>query len=574
MRDSYKILLLVTFTLLLFLPSVQSGYFVVDDLSLVSAVQKTSHQPLKNYFQPVNGTYYRPLMGLSYTLDARLGDLQPAFMHLENILIHALNVVLVFLLTRCMLSRKSGGLQYLPLLAAALFLVHPANTESINWISGRSDPLATLFSLLGAYFFLLALQYLKQWPFWMASAMILAGGLTKEVALFIYPGCILILLLIKPAREGLMPTEPGKPWRLLACLPFVAGGLLYGYLRSAAYTTADLGAEMILESTVSQASLWFKFETMLAAFGFYLKKLVVPFPLSFAIGGIDPVYFWVGLFSGLLLLIPLLRRDRIAAILLLMLLPLIPALVVPVVKFAFMPAYAERYLYLSTAFLAIGLAVLLFEKCRSEKSAALLLLFLVIAYLPGSIQRNLMWTDHVRLLETADVQALEFPGFWHAYCVALANDEQFDRARSEFGKLLARHPEDQPAYINLAKMELYINDPEAARQAMAPLFAGRIEPNEASLNVMVELNRARLATNHSIENQQTIHGELIRSLLKLFDLRKKPEHLLAAAESALVIGAHDVSAELVNRISLLNDSDAAVINDTQNILSELNGIKN
>lgn len=569
MRDRFKILLLIALTLVLFFPAVRSGYFVVDDLPLVEAIRKSSHRSLSDFFQPVTGTYYRPLMGISYTLDEWLWEMKPATMHMENILIHAINAILVFLLVRRLTSRQSPPSPYLPFLAASLFVIHPANTESINWISGRSDPLATLFSLLAVYLFLLALQHRTYWPLWLAAFLTLTGALAKEVALFMLPGFILTLQLLKPAPAGFMHSEPGRRWRIFACLPFLAAGLFYGFLRSAAYTKADLGAGMILENVASEHSIWPKIETIITAFGFYLKKLIIPFPLSFAIGQIDPLYFWVGLIAVLTLLFCLLRRDSFAALILLALLPIAPALLVPVVKFAFMPAYAERYLYLTTAFFSIGLAMMARERPQYEKVASLLLLALVLVYLPGSIQRNLIWADHLEVLESADVQTLEYPHFWNAYCVALADKENYDKARNEFEVLIRHHPEDQLAYINLAKMELYIDDPVRARQVLEPFFARQMEPNEGALAIMVEVNQARLASVQDPTQNKAIRAELIANRRELFDHTGEPKLLLAAAESALENGEFDVTKGLLNRIIALGTASAAVTNETRKVLSRL-----
>lgn len=574
MRERYKILLLIALTLVIFLPSVQSGYFAVDDLRLVNGLKKSVQEPLAHLLQPTGDTYYRPLVGLSYIADARLWDLKPSFMHLMNILIHALNAILVFFITRRLTSGQRATSPYLPFLASFLFIIHPVNTESINWISGRSDPLATLFCLLAAYLFILALHHLSHWPLWFAATSILVGSLAKETALFMYPGFILTLLFFRPARNGLLREEKGTRWRLVSCIPFIAGGLLYSYLRSSAYSKVDLGIKMTIDSAVVEHSVWSKLETMIAAFGFYIKKLVVPFPLDFAIGEIDPRYFWVGLLAAPLLMLLISRRDRKSALVLFMLLPIIPALLVPVVKYAFMPAYAERYLYLSTAFFSIALAVYSVERRGLEKAAALPLLILIIAYLPGSVQRNFLWADHVQLLENAEVQVLEYPHFWNAYCVALADEEQYDKARNEYYALLSRHPEDQLAYINLAKMELYINDPDAARYAMNPFFQGELDQDKASLEVMVDVNQARLAANPAPGQRVIIQDELIKSRLKLYDLVEEPGLLVAAAETALDMGAFDLTEELVDRLIAMNGNDITVTDSTRRILSELKSMKN
>ena len=91
---------------------------------------------------------WHPLTWLSHALDCQLYGLNPAGHHSTNILLHALNVVLLFLL----LVRASGA-KVRSLLVAALFALHPLNVESVAWIAERKNVLSTLFFLLtlGAY---------------------------------------------------------------------------------------------------------------------------------------------------------------------------------------------------------------------------------------------------------------------------------------------------------------------------------------------------------------------------------------------------------------------------------------
>ena len=91
---------------------------------------------------------WHPLTWLSHALDCQLYGSNPVGHHSTNILLHALNVVLLFLL----LLRATGA-KGRSLLVAALFGLHPLNVESVAWIAERKNLLSTLFFLLtlGAY---------------------------------------------------------------------------------------------------------------------------------------------------------------------------------------------------------------------------------------------------------------------------------------------------------------------------------------------------------------------------------------------------------------------------------------
>src|SRR5580658_988286 len=97
---------------------------------------------------------YHPLTWLSYELDLSLFGMVPRPMHIENLLLHALNTALLYLLLRW-----ATGDIWPAALAAAIFGLHPLHVESVAWISERKDLLSALFFLLasGAY-----LQYVRQ----------------------------------------------------------------------------------------------------------------------------------------------------------------------------------------------------------------------------------------------------------------------------------------------------------------------------------------------------------------------------------------------------------------------------
>jgi len=76
-------------------------------------------------------------------LDSEIYGLHPWGFHLTNVLLHALNAVLVFLV-----FRKLMGNDVRSLILAFLFALHPLRVESVTWISERKDVLSAMFWLL------------------------------------------------------------------------------------------------------------------------------------------------------------------------------------------------------------------------------------------------------------------------------------------------------------------------------------------------------------------------------------------------------------------------------------------
>jgi tetratricopeptide (TPR) repeat protein len=126
----------------------------------------------------------RPLLKLSYTFSWTLGGGAAGF-HAFNLLVHGLNVLLMYALARrwCGLHVVRHA-EYVALLAAMLFALHPAQTEAVTYISGRSVSLMACFYLAGMLF------WLQGRRFWAALAL-LAALAVKETA-WTFPFALLL----------------------------------------------------------------------------------------------------------------------------------------------------------------------------------------------------------------------------------------------------------------------------------------------------------------------------------------------------------------------------------------------
>ena len=94
-------------------------------------------------FQTTLCASWYPVSWLSFMLDAELFGRGPAGPHLTNVLLHAANGVLLFLLW----ERLAGSL-WRSAFVAGLFVLHPLHVESVAWVSERKDVLSTCFGFL------------------------------------------------------------------------------------------------------------------------------------------------------------------------------------------------------------------------------------------------------------------------------------------------------------------------------------------------------------------------------------------------------------------------------------------
>src|SRR5262245_7823784 len=85
---------------------------------------------------------WHPLTWISLQLDAQLGGPSPRTFHATNVLLHTVNVLLLFTL----LTRMTGSV-WRSAFVAGLFAVHPLHVESVAWVAERKDVLSTALGL-------------------------------------------------------------------------------------------------------------------------------------------------------------------------------------------------------------------------------------------------------------------------------------------------------------------------------------------------------------------------------------------------------------------------------------------
>jgi len=90
----------------------------------------------------IGNYYYRPILILTFMLDAITGNGSPISFHISNVCYHVISSLLVFeVLKKLNLSRVVS------LLGTLFFVLHPVNISAISWIPGRNDTLLTIFIL-------------------------------------------------------------------------------------------------------------------------------------------------------------------------------------------------------------------------------------------------------------------------------------------------------------------------------------------------------------------------------------------------------------------------------------------
>jgi hypothetical protein len=190
---------LALFTVALYWPAMKCGFLDYDDpVYITSNPRIQAGLTLDNvewaFFTPdVRFGYWHPMTLLSHMLDCQLYDLHPGGHHLTNVLLHALNGVLLFLLFR----RLTGSL-WRSATVAALFAAHPLHVESVAWVAERKDVLSAAFGLLALLSYARYVEELKiknaKCKMWGGLSLLFFGlGLLSKPMLVTLPFVMLLL---------------------------------------------------------------------------------------------------------------------------------------------------------------------------------------------------------------------------------------------------------------------------------------------------------------------------------------------------------------------------------------------
>jgi len=266
----------------LYLPSLD-GPFVFDDPNAVSQ-SKLIRSLAPGMFLSLST---RPLTDYSLAINYAIGGLETWPYHLTHILLHAANTLLVYAIAWLTLSMPGLAPRYgagrLPIAwaAAALFAAHPLASETVAYVSSRSELLVATFFLLSLTSFIIASTSAERRQRRLHGILLAAWGMaglgSKETALMIVPALLLYdwLFLTPGARRrprgpliGLALIGPGIGGVALLLKAFLSPSPMGEYS-----ATAGLGFDRFTP--------W---EYLMSQFGVilhYLRLVVLPIGQTF-----------------------------------------------------------------------------------------------------------------------------------------------------------------------------------------------------------------------------------------------------------------------------------------------------
>ena len=457
--------------------------FHFDDIS--SILQKPWIRGLDKIPDFIFSYSQRPLVILSFNINYAISGFKEWSYHVFNITFHLLVVVLIYRLGKLIVSHMSEGTTSLvkfptqmPLLAAAIFAVHPLNTQAVTYISSRSSIMATIFYLVTVILFFEGLykkvdqETKTNYVFVVGAAISFGIGFLCKLIVVSLPAILFAYHYYFISNHNLETwLKRQRKWIL------GVGGLLF-----TTFLLKKIYGDGLLRASIVDVTTWDYFRTQLGVIPLeYFRKMLFPFNLTIdtnfqvvqhwrslvAIGGL----IILGVFSVLWIKLSQVKKQSKkygpeAFGLIWILITLSPtSSFIPLLDMA-----AEHRTYLPLVGFSIFLSSLLIrlksfikksievgtsDICSNKKmlrvSVALILLILV-SFLVGTRERNKAWKDEVSLWADAKQKAPFLIRPYNNLGEAYDKIGKYDLAIEEFEAALRLNPNYFFALSNLGNI--------------------------------------------------------------------------------------------------------------------------
>jgi protein O-mannosyl-transferase len=478
-------LLLVAATLAFYNPIIHNQFIDFDDSSYIlknfQVQSGLTWDTVKWSFTTFRDGNWHPVTWLSHAWDGQIFHLNPAGHHYTNLLLHAANAVLLFLLLR-----QATGLTWPSLVVGALFALHPVNVESVAWAAERKNVLSMLFFLLALHGYDRYARMGGRYLYLLVNIFFILGLMTKPQIVTL-PFVLLLWDYWPLQRMGVGSAGGGLP---AATTPRSFRYLVWEKLPLFILAAADSVVTMVAQRagntvrTFTEVSVPARLENVFVSYVRYIGKAL--WPSRFAAlyprpGNSLPAWQVVGAVVLLLLISALVLRWRDQRYLAVgwfwFLGTLVPMIGIITVGEQTM---ADRYAYLPFIGLFVAIVWTLDVVASEHRIAGVWragVAILVVFTLGCLTYRQLgYWHDDETLWRHA-LNVTE--GNYMAHnnlAIALAKQGRSDDAVVEFRAATALHKYPSDQVLKLAFYELRVGHPQEAIEESDAVLRGSPDP--------------------------------------------------------------------------------------------------
>jgi hypothetical protein len=429
---------------------------------------------------------WHPLTWLSHAIDIQLFGYNPAAHHMVNLALHSINSVLVFYLTLLIVNLYVTNSEannefakfykwiiFISFLTSLWFAIHPLRIESFAWVSERKDILCAFFALSSTIFYLHRFKYPKRSRiFFLCSfAMFVMAIMSKGMAVTL-PIVFLLLDLVPGLRfsypfTSLKSVVSHAETRMvfLEKLPFLLVSTIAGLL--VIFAQQDAGAVKSVESLGFGIRLLNGVNSIFV----YISKTIFPLHLLpiypypnhvFSLNVISVIQI-LGLATFLGFVIYKSKKGNPGYLLLTLIYVVLLMPVLGILQVGEQP-HADRYSYLPTIPLFIGLAVIFVKyageypssisKFRLGKLLSILIIsVLIVISMFRSISYVKVWRDDFTIWSyVINNSAKPAVIAYNNLGARLKDEKDYEQAKVILEKGIENYPENGALYNNIRSL--------------------------------------------------------------------------------------------------------------------------
>ena len=457
---------------LVFANILQHGFVNFDDDTGILAnplYHQLSIDNLIAIFKTPNLGMYAPITGLLYTVLYTLGNGDPLLFHAASLILHMINIVLVYKILKLIFPENAMVFG----LSTLLFAVHPIQSESVAWAASMSTPLYALFyfSAILTYLNFAATQQQKQ--YWFTLILFVLALLSKSAAVTL-PVVLLAIDYYQQKSIGVKHFVAKVPFFILS---FIFGALTF-------MTRADEGHSISLSK--SEFNFFDRILMVPQTIFFYFGKLLAPVNLciSYPFAKVDGAWSVSYYLAPLLLLglgyyaYTLYKAEQKEKLFGLLLYFAAIAVMLPVITIGNFELRSDRYNYVAMIGFCIFCIALLQQVLGNSQQAKVVGIVVAALFALTTFNRNKVWADSVQLF-TDVIKKTEKQAFaYYNRGLAHYQNQSFPAAIADFNNTLSLDPDFNEVYARRGFSYFKLNDSKAL-----PDFekADQLEPNNPDI---------------------------------------------------------------------------------------------
>ena len=393
---------------------------------------------------------YYPLVHTFFWIEYHLWGLNPLGYHINNVLLHGLNSILLFLILKKWAFPGAW-------MMAVLFAVHPVHVESVAWVTERKNVLSGFFYLCAMHFGIRTFglinlkQYASQWMDYLCAMVFYIFALLSKTVTCSLPAVLLLLIWWKRGR--ILRRE------VFSVIPFLIIGIVLSIttismeVNHVGASGKDFDWTFLQRCLIAGRALWF-----------YTGKLLFPYPLSFIYyrweldhGLTTQLFYPLGVLfivGALFFLRHKIGRGPLVGVLFFIgtLFPALGFINVYPMRYSFVADHFQYLASIGMIVLFIGWVLQFFRSFRLSSVYLTRFLGLIVVFIFGILtwqqgyaysDRESLWRDTIR----------KNPKAWMAYNnlgEIVLGDGQIDEAIGYYKKAIKLRPDYPEAYYNLA----------------------------------------------------------------------------------------------------------------------------